>query len=378
MSPDPLPFDALQWRVSAAMGKPDSHAFSQLRMRPDQGCVTLVSVRSFLLHTSGCSWLLRLGFFPPFFRRWGGTSPPCHGSRRTRWTEQRGGSPRRRRRRRRTRRRPGPASGGGLGTPWRSAVASRRGKDSQGSRRRRRPTTTMTMMTRRRTTWPPVSASVPAWGVARSRRASPRAGRRRQSPELGRPGPGPRHEGDLKGHLTLRLEGLRWLRRARSGRLLPRGRRSYRQRMGVTLKSSRPCPGNLLPGRPKQGGAEVAGEADLGGRFGSRDPRNLPPGAVDHGSKWVSISGCLRLGFPFICLGRDFPFLFYSASEAMARPTWHPGRPLRRRRSVRPAPPRTLSFGRPFRRAFHRRGLGRRLSLGNRFPRLALLPRRPS
>jgi hypothetical protein len=58
MSPDPLPFDALQWRVSAAMGKPDSHAYSQLRMRPDQGCVTLVSVRSFLLHTSGCSWFL--------------------------------------------------------------------------------------------------------------------------------------------------------------------------------------------------------------------------------------------------------------------------------------------------------------------------------
>ena len=65
MSPDPLPFDALQWRVSAAMGKPDSHAFSQLRMRPDQGCVTLVSVRSFLLHTSGCSEFLRSGFFPP-------------------------------------------------------------------------------------------------------------------------------------------------------------------------------------------------------------------------------------------------------------------------------------------------------------------------
>jgi hypothetical protein len=178
MSPDPLPFDALQWRVSAAMGKPDSHAFSQLRMRPDQGCVTLVSVRSFLLHTSGCSWFLRSGFFPPFFRRWGGTSPPCHGSQRTRWTEQRGGSPRRRRRRR-TRRRPGPVSGGGLGTPWRSAVASRRGRDSQGSRRRRRPTTTMTMMMRRRTTWPPVSASAPAWGVARSRRASPRAARHR-------------------------------------------------------------------------------------------------------------------------------------------------------------------------------------------------------
>jgi hypothetical protein len=65
MSPDPLPFDALQWRVSAALGKPDPHAFSQLRMRPDQGCVTLVSVLSFLLHTLGCSWFLRSGFLPP-------------------------------------------------------------------------------------------------------------------------------------------------------------------------------------------------------------------------------------------------------------------------------------------------------------------------
>jgi hypothetical protein len=31
---------------------------------------------------------------------------------------------------------------------------------------------------------------------------------------------------------------------------------------------------------------------------------------VDNGPEWVSISECLRLGFPFICLGRDFPFLF--------------------------------------------------------------------
>jgi hypothetical protein len=65
MSPDPLPHDALQWRVSAAMGKPDPHAFSQPRMRPDQGCVALVSVRSFLPHIPGCSWFSRLGLFPP-------------------------------------------------------------------------------------------------------------------------------------------------------------------------------------------------------------------------------------------------------------------------------------------------------------------------
>jgi hypothetical protein len=210
MSPDPLPFDALQWRLSTALGKPDPHAFSQLRMRPDQGCVTLVSARSFLLHTLGFSWFLRSGFFPPFFRRWGGTSLPGHRSQRMRWTEQRGGSPRRRRRRRRTRRRPRPVSGGGLETPWKSAVASRRGRDSRGSRRRRHPTTTTTTtMMMRRTTWPPVSASAPAWGVARSRRASPRAGRRRQSPESGRRGPGPRYGGNPRGHLTPRLEELR-------------------------------------------------------------------------------------------------------------------------------------------------------------------------
>jgi hypothetical protein len=81
MSSDPLPFDALHGRVAVALGKPDPSAFSQPLMRPDQGCVTLVSVRSFLPLALGCSWFLRLGF-SSFFRRWGGTSLPCHGSRR--------------------------------------------------------------------------------------------------------------------------------------------------------------------------------------------------------------------------------------------------------------------------------------------------------
>jgi hypothetical protein len=49
----------------------------------------------------------------------------------------------------------------------------------------------------------------PGLGVARSRRASPRAGRRRQSPESGRRGPGLRHGGNPRGHLTPRLEELR-------------------------------------------------------------------------------------------------------------------------------------------------------------------------
>jgi hypothetical protein len=49
MSSDPLPIDVLFERVAAALGKPDASAFSQPLMRPDCGCVSLVSVHSFFL-----------------------------------------------------------------------------------------------------------------------------------------------------------------------------------------------------------------------------------------------------------------------------------------------------------------------------------------
>jgi hypothetical protein len=61
MSLDPLPVDVLHGRVAVALGKPDASALSQPLMRPDQGCVTLVSVRSFLLLASGCPWFLLSG-----------------------------------------------------------------------------------------------------------------------------------------------------------------------------------------------------------------------------------------------------------------------------------------------------------------------------
>jgi hypothetical protein len=58
MSSDPLPFDVLHGWVAVALGKPDTSAFSQPLMRPDQGCVTLVSVRSFLLLCVGLPLVL--------------------------------------------------------------------------------------------------------------------------------------------------------------------------------------------------------------------------------------------------------------------------------------------------------------------------------
>jgi hypothetical protein len=56
MSSDPLPIDDLHGRVAVALGKPDAGALSQPLMRPDRGCVSLVSVRYFFLLASDCPW----------------------------------------------------------------------------------------------------------------------------------------------------------------------------------------------------------------------------------------------------------------------------------------------------------------------------------
>jgi hypothetical protein len=56
MSSDPLPVDNLHRRVAVTLGKPDASALSQPLMRPDRGCVSLVSVCSFFLLASDCPW----------------------------------------------------------------------------------------------------------------------------------------------------------------------------------------------------------------------------------------------------------------------------------------------------------------------------------
>jgi hypothetical protein len=56
MSSDPLPVDDLHRRVAITLGKPDDGALSQPLMRPDRGCVSLVSVRSSFLLASDCHW----------------------------------------------------------------------------------------------------------------------------------------------------------------------------------------------------------------------------------------------------------------------------------------------------------------------------------
>jgi hypothetical protein len=50
---------------------------------------------------------------------------------------------------------------------------------------------------------------------------------------------------------------------------------------------------------------------------GGRDPRDLPPGAVDRGPERVSTLECLRPGFSFICPGRDFSFFLSKRSHGL-------------------------------------------------------------
>jgi hypothetical protein len=56
MSSAPLPADDLHRRVADTVGRLDAGARTQLSMRPDRGCVSLVSVRSFFLLVSHCPW----------------------------------------------------------------------------------------------------------------------------------------------------------------------------------------------------------------------------------------------------------------------------------------------------------------------------------
>jgi hypothetical protein len=56
MSSVPLPADDLHRRVASTIGRLDAGAFTQLSMRPERGCVSLVSVRSFFLLVSDCPW----------------------------------------------------------------------------------------------------------------------------------------------------------------------------------------------------------------------------------------------------------------------------------------------------------------------------------
>jgi hypothetical protein len=56
MSSVPLPADDLHRRVAGTVGRLDVSALTQLSMRPNRGCVSLVSVRSFFLLVSDCPW----------------------------------------------------------------------------------------------------------------------------------------------------------------------------------------------------------------------------------------------------------------------------------------------------------------------------------
>jgi hypothetical protein len=56
MSSVPLPADDLHRRVAGTVGRLDAGVLTQPSMRPERGCISLVSVRSFFLLVSDCPW----------------------------------------------------------------------------------------------------------------------------------------------------------------------------------------------------------------------------------------------------------------------------------------------------------------------------------
>jgi hypothetical protein len=56
MSSVPLPTDDLHRRVAGTVGRLDAGALTHLPMRPERGCMSLVSVRSFFFLVSDCPW----------------------------------------------------------------------------------------------------------------------------------------------------------------------------------------------------------------------------------------------------------------------------------------------------------------------------------
>jgi hypothetical protein len=63
MSLVPLPADDIHKRVADTVGRLDAGALTQLLMRPDLGCVSLMSVRSFFLLVSDCPWFSKPRLF---------------------------------------------------------------------------------------------------------------------------------------------------------------------------------------------------------------------------------------------------------------------------------------------------------------------------
>jgi hypothetical protein len=69
MSSVPLPADDLHRRVADMVGKLDAGALTQPSMRPERGCISLVSVRSFFLLVLDCPWFSQPRF-PSVSRSW--------------------------------------------------------------------------------------------------------------------------------------------------------------------------------------------------------------------------------------------------------------------------------------------------------------------
>jgi hypothetical protein len=376
MSADPLPFDALQWRVSIALGKPDPHVFSQLLMRPDRGCVTLVSARSFLLHTSGCSWFLRPGFFS-FLQEVGWHKPSLprvpqdavdRAARRVAAEEEKKKKDAEKARARERRR-------------ARDALEKlRRRQEREGLPREPSPETPDDDDDDEDDDEEDDMAAClglsPDLGFGQEPSSQPPSWLTPSVPGVGASGSWPEGRGQPErapdpsaGGAEVTPEGQVRASALREPLLAPAAQGGDPQ-VTVTVpgqSAPRASKARVVPKLPAKRTSAVVSGAGI---------QETSPGTVDHGPERVSISECLRLGFPFICSGHDFSFSLSKRSHGLT--DLAPRKALKTTPACAASAAPGLAVQPTSRKAFHRRGLGQHRSPWSRFPRLALLPRRPS
>jgi hypothetical protein len=152
----------------------------------------------------------------------------------------------------------------------------------------------------------------PGLGLGQEPSSQPPSGLMPSVPGVGTPGSRPEGRGQSERVLDPSAGGVEATPGSQAEASAPREPPPTPAAQGSDPQVAVAVPGQSAPpgvqGAQSKGGAEAAGKADLDGGSGGRDPRDLPPGSVDHGPERVSILECLRPGFSFVCPGRDFSF----------------------------------------------------------------------
>jgi hypothetical protein len=283
--------------------------------------VTLVSVRSFLLHSSSRSWFLRSGFFSPLFQEVGWHKPSRprvpedavdRAARRVAAEEQKKKKDAEKARARERRR-------------ARDALEKRRRQqEREGLPREPSPETPDDDDDDDDDEEDDMAARLglsPSLGCGQEPWSQPPSGPTPSVPGVGASGSRPEAQGQLETTPGPSAGGAGVTPGGQVRASVPQGPPLVPAVHGGDPQVIVTVPGQSAPRVSKAGVApKLPARRTSATVPGAGVQETSPPGAVDHGPERVSLLECLRLGFPFVCLGRDFLFFPQQAKPWPDRP----------------------------------------------------------